>query len=84
MVTTSVWPCVCVCGVSGGLKSSTKVPSQLVIPFFDQLCCCLPARWRYWCRCGINYDKCRTEDMCNSVGVENVRRQLDRLHPKYI
>lgn len=38
----------------GPLKAEDQDP-RLINPVVDRLCCCLPARWRQSCWCGVNH-----------------------------
>ncbi|KAL5004138.1 hypothetical protein ScPMuIL_017594 [Solemya velum] len=59
--------------VTGG---PTEDPDpRYVLPFFDQLCCCLPKSWRSVSRCGFDYTKKPVDDEKEEIDIYNFEKE---------
>ncbi|CAH1250796.1 SLC5A8 [Branchiostoma lanceolatum] len=60
-----------------GAQDPEKIDPKLISPFFDQLCCCLPARARKPLRCGVKHGETVSDFLPNMTSTPYKRRPWD-------
>ncbi|KAI8519109.1 Sodium-coupled monocarboxylate transporter 1 [Branchiostoma belcheri] len=60
-----------------GAQDPKKIDPKLISPFFDQLCCCLPAGARKTLRCGVKHGETVSDFLPNMTSTPYKRRPWD-------